>query len=751
MDRRMLELRVRTPLVCVLALGCVHNRSEPSPRPLEWSPAPPAATTERCELAKPPIVPGGHTALPTAEGELELVDVRGDDRLAVVGDAAFAWSPDGAHLLSATKSAVLIWNASTGVLVRAVALPPSLARTTNVQQSPDGEWIAVGGLLGNGNGEQDGGSSVFVFRASGEGPVQAFGPISTAPSFSEDSQQLVTQTRRWDLATGRVTNANAPELGGPRLELAEGERVIVLARNGAPPNDSVTPELRETASGRLLYRFPPLASVLGAAVSADGKRFASLDGGKLYVYSTETFAREVLITAAGNAQWLHLSRDGRRAVTEVIRCGAFDEQSRSRAVSGCPAPELTVWDLDKKATLLQTPNGSGAGWLFTPDGEYLTGTESRLVDYLLRIRDGKELRFGGRIFTISPRSRRVLYEGKGGLEIAALEGNDPVPAFERLPHTLARSGDGLWQIAAGTNGALHLYSASTCYALPIVASFGLSPNGKPVERAEELAFSTDSSALYAVTHPTEVHARVRAFETKTGRERWALQAFGGRGGNATLLANANQVLFQGTDHPELLRFAASTGEPLPPGEMPRLGYVVGGSGMAHDVRSHDGDRASTLYAPIANRDGTRLAMSYHLGNTCMFSVWDPQSAREVSDRTVGCLSPIKALSPDDPWIAAGTERGAVLLLGWQNEAPRRIEAMHEGKTTAIVFAAHGKRLVVADERGAIVMADPASNRVTGRARLPLDYAKSLWVSPDGNTLVADTARGMRLQFRLNRP
>jgi DNA-binding beta-propeller fold protein YncE len=71
-----------------------------------------------------------------------------------------------------------------------------------------------------------------------------------------------------------------------------------------------------------------------------------------------------------------------------------------------------------------------------------------------------------------------------------------------------------------------------------------------------------------------------------------------------------------------------------------------------------------------------------------------------------------------------------------------------GKVQAIVYSPTGARLVVADDTGSIVVADPSKGTVTGHAQLPFDYAEQLWISPDGATLIADTARGMRVRFKL---
>jgi len=720
--------------------------------PVELVRPPPAGASEPCNPSPEAIVPPGQTPAPTTEGEIELVDIRGDDRLAIDGYVAFTWSSDGEKLVSASNDGVILWNAATGVLERRIELPTRFETPVRIVMSPDDQWIAfVAYMLREDQGRIEP-PGLFLMRANGQGGVQRFERTGDTMSFSADSRRLAAYTHVWDLAAGTHSAVTPTKFEYEAKFLPGRERAVVFVRNDkSPQQQSVIPEWRDVATGNVLHRFPPLESSIGASLSANGKRLGLLQKGELSVYSTETFERVAFIPNVGKAQMLHLSDDGRRAVTEVLMC-AVPASSDARDMSWCPSPELTLWDLDKNEKLIQTPNGSGDGWVFTPDGEYLTGPETRLVEHIIRIRDGKELRFGSRIRLISPGSRRVLYESKLGFEIGALDGKSPVPVFERAPKVITRSADGKLYVAAGSDGRLRLEGASSCMKLPmVVPTFGEPRSTFDYFSAsdDKLAFSSDGLSLYALTAATSMHARFRVFDTQSGAERWSIRADGQNPGKAEILPLSNQVIFQGYNHPDLRRFNALTGKELPKGGMPRLGYVVSPGGEAHDVRSHGGDRAGYLYLPISDRNGTRIAMSSGLGGKCVFSVWDLRNPRGVDDRYPGCVSAFKALSPDEKWIAAGAENGAVLLLAWDKDETRRIEGMHEGKTMAILYSPTGNRLAVADNLGHIVLADPHARTITGRARLPFDHAKHLWISPDGQTLVADTARGMRVRFRIN--
>jgi WD40 repeat protein len=746
-------MRCRT-IIAILGLlaevACVHNHSQPAPQPIALAVASPALAPQSCEPPVQAMVPLGQTPAPTTDGELAVDEVRGDDRLGILGDAQFTWLRDGEVLVSVSTRGVQMWSATNGALVNTIAFPQGVERIGSVVASPDGQWLAVGAALSRVVRSGEPQEVIFALQTSGDGAIQRLDAAAgTGLRFDPDSRTLVNASHRWDLVAGTDTHIEAPNFGAETMRAAGANRSILFAKSNNPAIALLTPELRDDASKQLLHQFPPIESSIGAALSGDGKHFAHLHAGVLSVYSTDTFVRETMIPNVGRAQWVHLSYDGRRAVTEVLQCLSL-HGGDARETSRCPPALLTIWELSRREVLYQSPDGSGFGWTFTPDGEYLTGTSSRLVDSIIRIRDGKSLSFGSRIFAISPASRRVLYAADNGYALAPLERDVPVPALERSPKILARSADGKWMVAQEANRRrVQIFGATSCHALPnVVAAYGDKPRSALEERASGLVFSADSSSLFVTSQSGSDGVRFRAYETQSGAGRWAIQSDPQQSGSVAVLPLANQVLFQGVRHPELRRFDATTGAELPSGEMPRVGYVVSSAGPVRDVRSHEGDRSADLHAPIANRSGSRLAMSDYLGDDCVFSFWDPRKPRDVDDRHLGCTSTVKALSPDGRWIATSAPSGRVLLIGFHADTTRAIERMHVGKVQAIVYSPTGARLVVADDTGSIVVADPSKGTVTGHAQLPFDYAEQLWISPDGATLIADTARGMRVRFKL---
>jgi hypothetical protein len=307
-------------------------------------------------------------------------------------------------------------------------------------------------------------------------------------------------------------------------------------------------------------------------------------------------------------------------------------------------------------------------------------------------------------------------------------------------------------LSVDKDNRVRLESESTCLKLPIAVpvDYQRQPGLDYFSDDDRFFFSPDGSSLFMTFWATSMGARYRAFDTKTGLERWSIQVAPRGAGSIQILPLANQVLFQGSQHPDLQRFNATTGEQLPKGGMPRLIYYTPPhlGGLTYEVRGHEGIRAAQVYGLLAGKNGTRMAMSTILDQKCAFTVWDVRNPRNVDDRFPGCMSMAKALSPDEKWVFAGTTEKRGMLIAMDHDETRFIPGMHEGKTIAVAYSPSGHRVVLADDLGNIVVADPMTLKVTGRARLTLDKAKNLWISSDSQTIVVDTNRSMIVRLRM---
>ncbi|UQA63078.1 YgiT-type zinc finger protein [Polyangium aurulentum] len=644
----------------VLGAGCAPRHEGPLSPPLLLERPAPSIRSEPCEPSGEPVAPSGRTPPPVAQGELALLEVRGDDRLGFVGHFVSAWSSDGERLITATEHGILIWKTRTGELERILDLGALIPQA--VVLSPDEQWIAVSGSTSVG-----GAASVWLIRASGETPAQRFPGIGGELQFTPDGRRMFTNGHAWDLPAGTHT-ATTP-IGGMMRLLPDGRRALVFVPRTPPsPFDTYFPELRDIGTGRTLHRFPAVDSSIRVALSGDGQRIAVLDG-SLSVFSTATFERVAHVTHLEGASMVHLSHDGRRAVVETLKCAGFDGGGRASAPQ-CPSPHLAVWDLDRAERIFRGTRDAGDGWVFSRDGRFLTGTDWRLFEAIIRVEDGAVLEYGTRIRSISPNARWVLFEAQSGLELASPDGSGAPPSFSRAPRVLARSGDGRFTAAVGNDGNLRIEGATTCIRLGMTTSRRhdervphdhFDPNGGQV------AFSPDAASLFTVVYD-DTTPLFRAFRTSDGTERWSIRSVGQGAAAAYVLPGAGQVLFQGHGRAEVRRFDATTGAELLAGHAPRTGYVTPASGGgAFEVRDLQGARTS-----------------------------------------------------------------------------------HAGRVTALAFTKQGDRLASAAEDGTVLLVDTANGAVVGRARLPLDRAEYLWVSPDGRELWAETARAMRVRFRIER-
>ncbi|WP_080057698.1 TolB family protein [Spirosoma aerolatum] len=180
---------------------------------------------------------GGQLAYPSrAENGLIIYDIASEQtRTLPVPDAAWIqgidWSPDGKWLAFSTVSneESRLWKlaASGGAAIPLTpALPISAStyiRQTNIDWSPDGQFIAVSRGRSGGNSQQWRGV-ISLYSPDGGGEVKFFdaqpGWVDTTPSFSPDGKRLAFLSTRtspsatvyslWvrDLSTGKVRQIN---------------------------------------------------------------------------------------------------------------------------------------------------------------------------------------------------------------------------------------------------------------------------------------------------------------------------------------------------------------------------------------------------------------------------------------------------------------------------------------------------------------------------------------------------------------
>ncbi len=737
--------RFRRCLLGALFLGaaCRPRYSWPTPPPLSFvRPAPPVVA-DRCDPSPEPAVPTAGTPLPVAEGALSLVDLRGDDRLAVAHGFAAAWSPDGERLYTATPAAVLVWNTRSGALEASWSLAAPMDSVRQVVVSPDGASIGVAAYARPRGASADV-PIVWLLRTGEHPSAAAFPNVGGALHISADGQRMVAHGHAWDLATG--SHRTTPTPATTPLWLPDGLRAVVVTSQQAGSRTIYTPVLWDAASGRELHRFPSAPVPDAVALSADGERVAVLHDG-LDVFSTRTFERVARLTDVPSTALVSLSRDGRLAVVTTIQCASL--LASTAFASRCPPPALDLWDLDRGVRLARTRRGAGSHWQFTSDGRFLTGPDTRLVDELLRVDDLAPLSLGERVRSVSPDGRFALYEHGPSLAVAALDG-PPLPPFERPARVIARSPDGAFSAALDADGRLRVEGPGSCVRFAMASGhYGRRPPGAEVidPTRDEVAFSGDGATFVALTHVDSGRPHVRALDSRTGAERWSMQATAGTTAAAYLTAGA--VLVQGRGRSEVFRYDALTGTLLGRGHAPRLSYTTPlFGGATYEVRDHDGDRVSELVRAAATADGNRVGNMGWFDNATWFSRWDLARPERVVDVRVGDLVDRIAVSPDGRGWAVALHGGGVRLYRDDGERAIAVDAWHSGPVAALTFSAAGDRLFSAGDDGTLAVTTVATGRVVGRARFPFDGVTYLWVSPEGLELRVETRRGMRARLQV---
>jgi WD40 repeat protein len=724
----------------LLGAACRHRYSWPTPPPLTLErPAPPLAIT-RCEPAGEPDLPTGRTPPPVADGALRFVEQRGDDRVAIAEDFIATWSPDGAHLYTATRGAVRVWAVPSGVLEATWPLGAPVERLHAVAASADGAFIGVVGYNRPPRASVD--VAVTWLLRTGERPsATPYAGVGGVLHVTADGRAMFTEGHAWDLATGAHRETARPP--GLARWLPDGRRAVVLTSTPGPHGSTYTPAMWDAGSGRVLHTLPTTQLPDAVALSGDGERVAVLHG-RLDVFSTRSFERVARVDEVPSVGLVSLSHDGHLAVVESLRCVVL--ASASSAVDRCPAAALDLWDLDHATRLARTAQGAGEGWHFAPDGRHLTGPDTRLVTELLRVPELTPVAFGDRVRSLSPDGRYLLSEHGPALRFEALDGAT-LAAFAPAPRVVARSPDGR-RVATLDGDGLRVEGDGSCVRVALAGtSYGAHPAGTEAfdvtrDRAE---FSADGATLYALNYVDGGTPRFRALDSASGRERWSMAA--ARASTAAMFVTSGSVLVQGRGRPEVLRFDANTGAALGVGRAPRLAYTTPWTGGAtYEVRDPDGDRVSDLTVAAATRDGRAVGTMGFFDNAVWFSRWDLAQPERVRDSRVGELVDRVALSPDERWWAVGLRDGAPRVFPVAGAGEVTIDAGHRGRVTALAWAPSGDRLYSASDDGVLSLSELPGGRVVGRARFAFDAAVGLWVSPDGTELRAETRRGLRVRF-----
>jgi WD40 repeat protein len=519
--------------------------------------------------------------------------------------------------------------------------------------------------------------------------------------------------------------------------LPDGRHTLAFIKLPGDKPERWAPEWHDLDTDQALRRFPEAESTYRAAISGDGERLAILGRG-LDVYAIGSGERVAHLDDAEGAFELALSHDGRRAaVWGLHTVEMLSGGTGQRSGPPPPPPFLSVWDLDRGARLWRDDRLGGQHWFFTRDGRFLMGPPTRIVPEIVRVADGQPLRYGEDILGIAPDGRRALVSDRAGLSLVSPDGSASPPALSRPPRVLLRSADGRAEAVLAPDGSLQLQREGMCTRLD-----------PRFDRDAPIAFSPDGAYFYAIKGNGSSAPAAHVYRTDTGAR---VRSFGARGAAAQVLPGAGQVIFDGEDG-HVRRFQALSGVELPGAEAPRLTYSAPIGGAVHDIRDPDGERASRLSSGyvVSTRDGRYVGTPTYVGEQAVLSMWDLAEPARVLDLAVRDFIDTMALSPYEHFLAAGLLGGRLVL--WRRPHYRAvpIDGRHNKRVRALAFDSTDAYLASAGEDGLVLLVNTGTGQVVGKARLPFDWGKGLWFSPDGRELRVETARGLRVSLGIAR-
>jgi RNA polymerase sigma factor (sigma-70 family) len=458
-------------------------------------------------------------------------------RQITVGDrhaSALAFSPDGKVLAGGFESGrgLLLWDVSSGRLLRVLNRDEGVPYTENIAFSPDGKLLASTDP-GNRTGKNWSGSVLLWETGTGklrrELPTPGESPSKVA--FSKDGHWLATTTdhgvRVWDLRSGKEVERSESHRGHVHG--------IAMSATGrvATASDDHTARLWDLNTGKPLFKLPHRHWVRGIALSPDGKRLvtSALDDTQI-VWETATGKLIFKLPGhgtSGGKRVLAFTPDGKRFFSfgEDFYLRLTDMRT-GKAVRELPIrPQgIRVPDEDADDLLRERFEIALLGQAaLSPDGKTFAlslGSDFRVFD----VADGKErlkiLGAGSSVqgMAISPDSKYLVASAWGKQVVTIVGGQERTSSAKEQPlcvwllatgklvHRINLPAFGAGPVAFSADG--RYFAAGTRRPKPSIAVYEMA-SGKPVRTFERpggapqaLAFSADGRRLLSALDDTTI-------------------------------------------------------------------------------------------------------------------------------------------------------------------------------------------------------------------------------------------------------
>jgi WD40 repeat protein len=300
--------------------------------------------------------------------------------MALIKDIAF--TPDGQQIVSAGEDKTIrVWDVASAKTVRTIRgeiAPGGAGKILAMALSPDGKWLAVGGMFHQTNAKA--GSIIRLYNfASGQlvALLKGHKNVVVGLAFSPDSRHLISGSTDktaiiWEVATGKelrrlkghhsyifavgftpdgaraVTGSSDHELrlwsveSGALLATMTGHKdkvySVAIAPDGtiASGDDSGEIRLWGGQTGRFLKTFAQQKTKVGnLSYSPDGTRLLSSCG----QYCEGNFKQIVYDTASGRETVTYRGHDN------IVIANAISPDGRWAATGGGSNNEIHIWDL----------------------------------------------------------------------------------------------------------------------------------------------------------------------------------------------------------------------------------------------------------------------------------------------------------------------------------------------------------------------------------------------------------------------
>ena len=579
-------------------------------------------------------------------------------------------------------------------------------KIVDVQYSPDGKSLAVGGGIGiwlydttthqeiNLLTEHTSEVDSFAFSPDGhiiasgsvEGPITLWdkrtGPLTTLTGhtdivwcvvFSPDGETLASDSRDntirlWNAITGEQKYTLTKDSGRANVLSFTpdgGTLVSVSWENKITLWNSSTGEHRDT------FAMHPDCSTVGAAFSPDGKTVAigGDDNGLIYLHDLD--AGELKMTLIGHEEHvdnLAFSLDGKTLATSAL----YDKTIR-------------LWDADTGEHRLTLTEHARyvRGLAFSPDGKTLASGSG---DGTIRFWDAS---------TGAPKNMHV-----GHSEIVMSVAFNPNGDF-------IASGD--------SNGIIHFWDVDTGQHIKTLN--GSKDGFKDLARS--IVFSPDGKTLVCGSDDG-----IRLWDTHTGEHKKTLTEHRNVVDTVALSSDGN-ILASGSWDNTIRLWDAHTGE------------------HKKTLTEHKSRSESVTFSP----DGKTIASGNH-DNT--IRLWDADTGENKMTLT-GHTESIRsiAFSPDGKTLASGGAEGIIFLWAMETGKTKMRLTGHKDWVYSLAFSPDGKTIASGCFDATINLWDAHTGEYKKTLTGHTSSVNSIAFSPDGKTLVSGSGDGSVLVWEIN--